>query len=163
MAFQVKTKRYHGLLHTMRTMAAEDLRSLYFGFGPTLLGILPYAGISFYTYDTLKTWLMRDPWHVTPDGRLPVSHQLVVGAVAGAAAQTASYPLDVIRRRMQLKNLAVRVPAHRHTVDAFRTIWQSEGLKGLFIGLSINYVKVVPAVSVSFATYEFMKKQLDIK
>lgn len=32
----------------------EGPRTLYRGYLPTVLGVIPYAGVSFFTYDTLK-------------------------------------------------------------------------------------------------------------
>lgn len=32
----------------------ESLLAFYRGYLPTLLGVIPYAGLSFFTYDTLK-------------------------------------------------------------------------------------------------------------
>lgn len=32
----------------------NGLRSLYRGFVPTIIGVIPYAGTSFFTYETLK-------------------------------------------------------------------------------------------------------------
>jgi solute carrier family 25 phosphate transporter 23/24/25/41 len=49
---------------------------------------------------------------------------------------------------------------HKSTWGALKTIFQHEGFRGLFTGLSINYMKVVPAVAISFTTYESMKKWL---
>ncbi len=37
-----------------RTYLEEGLRGLYRGATPTLLGILPYSGLKFYAYQTLK-------------------------------------------------------------------------------------------------------------
>ena len=78
------------------------VRALYRGFLPTIAGIVPYAGISFFTYDTLKTVRTRAHRDV------PVSsvERLVMGAIAGAVAQTVAYPLDLVRRRMQVHGLA---------------------------------------------------------
>jgi len=87
-------------------------------------------------------------------------YQLSAGAIAGALAQTVAYPLDVVRRRMQLVGMARVVPQYSSTADALRAIWRTEGIRGLFIGVSINYFKVVPATALSFASYEYMKKQL---
>ena len=113
------------------------LRKLYTGFGTTVLGIIPYAGVSFATYDTLKRLTL--PYY--PDGHVPIVIRLVWGACAGAAAQTASYPLDVIRRRMQLFGLSSTLPHYRNTWDAAKSIIRKEGVRGLFVGLSINYIK----------------------
>ena len=45
--------------HTIRSVLASTVRSegipgLYKGIGPTLFGILPYAGLKFYVYQSLK-------------------------------------------------------------------------------------------------------------
>ena len=38
----------------------EGLLSLYRGLTPTLLGVIPYAGTSFFTYETLKGWCQQN-------------------------------------------------------------------------------------------------------
>lgn len=37
-----------------RTYRKEGLRGFYRGYFPTVLGVIPYAGASFFTYETLK-------------------------------------------------------------------------------------------------------------
>lgn len=46
---------YRGILHVFYDMVRWDgFLSLYRGFIPTLLGIIPYAGTTFFTYETCK-------------------------------------------------------------------------------------------------------------
>lgn len=40
----------------------EGPRTLYRGYIPTLLGVIPYAGMSFFTYDTLKREYFSKSW-----------------------------------------------------------------------------------------------------
>lgn len=47
------------------------------------------------------------------------------------------------------------------TLNAFQVILKSEGVMGLYRGCLPNYLKVVPAVSVSFVSYEFVKNILE--
>jgi Mitochondrial carrier protein len=57
--------------------------------------------------------------------------------------QTVTYPLDLVRRRMQVQALAAAgAPALGNTWTALRDIARSQGWRGLFSGLSINYMKV---------------------
>jgi len=42
----------------------------------------------------------------------------------------------------------------------FVNIWNNEGVRGLYRGLVPNIIKVVPAVSISYAVYENMKKYM---
>lgn len=44
----------------------------------------------------------------------------------------------------------------------FRHIVQTEGPSGLYRGLGPNFLKVIPAVSISYVVYEHMKKQLGV-
>jgi len=42
-------------------------------------------------------------------------------------------------------------------------IYKEEGLvRGLYRGMSINYLRAIPMVSVSFTTYELMKQLLKL-
>lgn len=53
--FFVVLFRYSNILHVfVRISREEGLKTLYRGFTPTILGVVPYAGLSFFTYETLK-------------------------------------------------------------------------------------------------------------
>ncbi|KFB40423.1 hypothetical protein ZHAS_00007902 [Anopheles sinensis] len=113
LAFQVTGEhRYNGIAHTAITIFRTEggLRALYRGFVPTLMGMVPYAGFSFYCFEMLKFVCMKYAPGVTckkcdrnTGGLvLTVPAKLLCGGFAGAVAQSFSYPLDVTRRRMQL-------------------------------------------------------------
>ena len=82
------------------TVRREGVRGIYRGISPTLAGILPYAGLKFYVYQSLKQQYRSTEGHSAP--RLPIAVMLTFGAGAGLIAQTATYPLDVVRRQMQV-------------------------------------------------------------
>uniref|UniRef100_A0A673TA61 Solute carrier family 25 member 42 n=2 Tax=Suricata suricatta TaxID=37032 RepID=A0A673TA61_SURSU len=47
---------YSNIFHVfIRISREEGLKTLYHGFTPTVLGVIPYAGLSFFTYETLKS------------------------------------------------------------------------------------------------------------
>lgn len=75
----------------------EGPRTLYRGYWATILGVIPYAGMSFFTYDTLK----KEYFILTGDTTPNTVISLVFGATAGIVGQSSSYPLDIVRRRMQ--------------------------------------------------------------
>ena len=146
------------------------------GFSPTLVGMLPYAGFSFLTHDTAGdilrlpplapyTTLPRAPNTPTSEqarpARLTNAAELVAGALAGLVSQTAAYPLEVIRRRMQVGG-AVGTGERRGMRETARAIWLERGEPGFFVGLGIGYLKVVPMVAVSFWVYERTKRGLGI-
>ncbi|KAF5026696.1 hypothetical protein F66182_1203 [Fusarium sp. NRRL 66182] len=144
------------------------LINFYRGFAPTVMGMLPYAGMSFLTHDTVGD-ILRSPSlakHTTlpkkanhPEGKpapLKSWAELTAGGIAGLISQTASYPLEVIRRRMQVGG-AVGDGRRLRIGETAGMIFRERGFPGFFVGLTIGYVKVFPMAAVAFFTYERMK------
>jgi solute carrier family 25 protein 16 len=82
----------------------------------------------------------------------------------GAIAQTFSYPLDVARRRMQLSMVNKETQKYsKGFIETLRLVYNEYGVKkGLYRGMSINYIRAIPMVAVSFSTYELMKQNLGL-
>ncbi|KAL8787282.1 MAG: hypothetical protein Q9195_007841 [Heterodermia aff. obscurata] len=147
----------------------SGLVNFYRGFSPTLVGMVPYAGISFLTHDTAGDWLRSPalaPYTMTTStttGRPILRYwaELLSGGFAGMVSQTAAYPLEVIRRRMQVGGAVG--DGHRLGMgETTATIWRERGWRGFFVGLGIGYVKVVPMAAVSFFVYERGKVVLGV-
>lgn len=116
---------------------------------------VPYVGLNFAVYESLKDWLIKaKPFGLIEDNELSVTTRLACGAAAGTVGQTVAYPLDVIRRRMQMvgwNNAASVVTGdgrgkapleYNGMVDAFRKTVRHEGFGALYKGLIPNSVKV---------------------
>ncbi|KAI5957460.1 LEU5 [Candida theae] len=160
----------------------QRISNFYRGFAPTIMGMIPYAGVSFYAHDLLHDILRSKPlreYTVQPatdkststsvktkssrESRpsLKAYAQLVAGGISGLFSQTAAYPFELIRRRMQVGG-AVGGGHFLSFKNTARLIYRESGFKGFFIGLSIGYMKVVPMFACSFFVYERMKKFLGI-
>eukprot|EP01102_Stenamoeba_stenopodia_P020405 TRINITY_DN7918_c0_g1_i1.p1 TRINITY_DN7918_c0_g1~~TRINITY_DN7918_c0_g1_i1.p1 ORF type:complete len:355 (-),score=56.56 TRINITY_DN7918_c0_g1_i1:9-1073(-) len=155
--------RYRGILHGLACVVREEgPLALYRGIWPSVLGVVPYVGIDLALYDSLKRYVSR----FNDDGKPTTLQILCCGAFAGSVAQTVAYPLDLIRRRLQVQEfMRDRLdPAQRYkgTTDAFVKIYRAEGLVGYFRGLWPNYIKVVPSISVTFLIFENLKLLFDI-
>lgn len=161
-----------------KTVPSFGLANFYRGFAPTLLGMLPYAGMSFLTHDTVSDWLRlpavaqyttipnsEDSRGKLKDGprrpQLTAAAELFSGALAGLVSQTSSYPLEVLRRRMQVGG-AVGDGHRLGIVETARKIWLERGFRGFWVGLTIGYIKVVPLAATSFFVYERLKWWLGI-
>lgn len=152
----------------------SGLVNFYRGFSPTMLGMLPYAGISFLTHDSVgdllrhpsisQYTLIRNAKARTSKGskaQLSAPAELTSGAVAGLISQTASYPMEVIRRRMQVGGAVG--DGHRLTImETAKRIALERGWRGFFVGLSIGYIKIIPMSATSFYVYERGKWMLGI-
>mmetsp|Transcript_25218 Transcript_25218/g.58024 ORF Transcript_25218/g.58024 Transcript_25218/m.58024 type:complete len:649 (-) Transcript_25218:43-1989(-) len=135
----------------------EGFFALWKGLRPTLIGIMPYAGLSFMTFETLKKQFLK--WNVAENPGRSTATRFACGAVAGVVAQASTYPLDIVRRRMQ-----VHPGMYSSELDAFRTIYRKEGLRGgLFKGVTVNLVKGPISVGVSFTVNDLMKTLLGVQ
>jgi solute carrier family 25 protein 16 len=157
------------------------LLNFYRGFTVTIVGILPYAGMSFLVWGYLRARFLP-PSPTSKSGgsgkRKSTSvADLAVGAVSGAIAQTASYPFEVVRRRMQVGGLTNPGRWMRWDETA-RSVWRDAvarvppgttglrrslaGAQGFYVGLTIGYLKVVPMSAVSYMVWEAGKRALGV-
>ncbi|CAL9211158.1 unnamed protein product [Musa hybrid cultivar] len=148
---------YQGILDCILKMYRKSgLRGLYRGVGPSLYGIFPYSGLKFYFYEELKM-------HVPEEHKKDVVVKLACGSVAGLLGQTITYPLDVVRRQMQVQALSTsNNEVGKGTFETLVMIIRTQGWKQLFSGLSINYLKVAPSVAIGFTVYDAMKSWLKV-
>ncbi|XP_050376322.1 calcium-dependent mitochondrial ATP-magnesium/phosphate carrier protein 2-like isoform X1 [Argentina anserina] len=144
---------------TKEILTHEGPRAFYKGLLPSLLGIVPYAGIDLAAYETLKDMSKTYFLHDNSDPGPLI--QLGCGTVSGALGATCVYPLQVIRTRMQAQRSNTG-EAYRGISDVFWRTLQREGYRGFYKGLFPNLLKVVPAASITYMVYEAMKKKLDL-
>mmetsp|Transcript_74983 Transcript_74983/g.175971 ORF Transcript_74983/g.175971 Transcript_74983/m.175971 type:complete len:196 (+) Transcript_74983:383-970(+) len=120
------------------------------------LGIIPYAGITFFTFETLKKTVMTE----FKQDELSLPQRMACGATAGLVGQSATYPLDITRRRMQTDGFL----NDRKQLGIWGTMKEvaiNQGIrKGLYKGLSMNWFKGPVAVGISFTTFETLKALL---
>ena len=151
-----------GVWSAMYTVVrTEGPLALYRGIVPSLVGIMPYVGIDFAVYDVLRDMLPRR----APGSDEPtVLGKLAAGGVAGACAQTVAYPLDTVRRILQVQDTvhavqtAPRSEAYTGMLDCLVRLVRRDGVLALYSGLGANYLKVVPSVGVSFVVFEATKQ-----
>ncbi|KAA8527466.1 hypothetical protein F0562_034819 [Nyssa sinensis] len=152
----------------------RGFQGLYAGLSPTLVEIVPYAGLQFGTYDTFKRWTME--WNrfrssnASMANDAPSSFQLFLcGLAAGTCAKAVCHPLDVVKKRFQIEGLQrhpkygarVEHRAYKNMYDALGRILQMEGWAGLYKGIVPSIVKAAPAGAVTFVAYEFTSDWLE--
>ncbi|KAK7366692.1 hypothetical protein VNO80_08689 [Phaseolus coccineus] len=172
---EASPRQYRGIYHALSTVFREEgPRALYKGWLPSVIGVIPYVGLNFAVYESLKDWLIRSkPFGLAQDSELSVTTRLACGAAAGTVGQTVAYPLDVIRRRMQMVGWKDAAPVvagegksimeYSGMVDAFRKTVHHEGFGALYKGLVPNSVKVVPSIAIAFVSYEMVKDILGVE
>jgi solute carrier family 25 phosphate transporter 23/24/25/41 len=150
---------------------AEGLRGFYSGIAPTLLVAIPNFGVSYTVYGSLKEHLLDDDLFYnlrkidsdSGENKLGMVLTLLCGASSGILATLITFPMDTIRRRMQVQNLHVLDPKQRLTSrQQFSKLFFEEGLSSLYRGLTPEILKVVPMVGTMFVVYEWAKGMLRV-
>ena len=145
--------------HLRVLLRSGGVRGLYSGIGPTLVGIVPYGGVSFATFESLKALYRRrelgDDSATSAADSMPTTHKLLAGGASGFLAQTVTYPLHVVRRRMQVYG------GEKYSEGLFqslKTIYATEGIKrGLFRGVGLTWIKAPVAAAVGFTANDALQ------
>ena len=77
--------------------------------------------------------------------------------MAGLASSTLTFPLDLVRRRMQLEGQKGAQRKYFSYAEVFRTVYRRQGLLGFYQGIWPEYFKVIPGVAIAFCIYELAK------
>ncbi|KAJ8541385.1 hypothetical protein K7X08_002201 [Anisodus acutangulus] len=157
--------------HVIRT---EGFFSLYKGLVPSILSMAPAAAVFYSVYDILKSAYLHSPeggkriQYMKQQGaelnafdqlELGPMRTLLHGAIAGACAEAATYPFEVIRRQLQLQGRASKLSS----LATCAKIVEHGGVPALYAGLIPSLLQVLPSASISYFVYEFMKIVLKVE
>ncbi|KAK7410268.1 hypothetical protein VNO78_00923 [Psophocarpus tetragonolobus] len=152
----VQSDIYHGLLHAfMKIIQEEGPAALYRGLAASLIGVVPYAATNYFAYDTLKKAYRK----IFKQQKVGNIETLLIGSAAGAFSSSATFPLEVARKQMQLGTFSGRL-VYKDVFHALACILEQEGIQGLYRGLAPSCMKLVPAAGISFMCYEACKRIL---
>lgn len=136
----------------------EGVRGFFRGLAPALIQIAPYMGAFFAFYEGLKPAAGQLAGEV---GQSLGAGDAAAGVVAAVAAKTFVFPLDLVRKRIQVQGptrsryVHKNIPAYDGSVTrTLRTILRTEGVRGLYRGLTVSLMKAAPANAITMWTYE---------
>jgi len=153
-AAQGKEKIYSSLRAAIRDIAVnEGPRGFFQGLSAGVGQIIPYMGIFFATYETLRP--------ILGSLELPFgSGDATSGVIASVIAKTGVFPLDLIRKRLQVQGpnrsryVYHNIPVYKGVFRTMKSIIKAEGPRGLYRGLTVSLFKAAPASAVTMWTYE---------
>eukprot|EP00741_Cyanophora_paradoxa_P021351 tig00021348_g20610.t1 len=151
---QVDPTRYANPVEAFRKIvAAEGVAALYKGIPARMLYVAPAAAVSFAVYEEVKSALRPREGHAHWLSPLVPLAAGFAARVFGTATRT---PFDVVKQRLQVQGSSAGV--YKGTVDAFRTIARSEGLRGMFAGYGVTLLRDAPFAMIYFTSYELFKR-----
>ena len=133
----------------MKITHASGARGLYSGLSPSLIGIVPYAGVDLAVYGTVRDRWIREHPNQKP-GDLAV---LCIGAFSSFCGQIIAYPLQLVRTKLQSSGVE-GMERYDGMMDCFKRVMKAEGPLGFYRGIGANFMKGIPAVGIGYVAYE---------
>ena len=129
-----------------RIYKKEGVRGVNRGMVTTLIRETPGFGVYFLAYDVLTRRLGCEP-----DDRYMIPKLLFAGGMAGIASWISTYPVDVIKSRLQADGVG-GVNQYSSIVDCVRQSIRKEGYMVFTRGLTSTLLRAFPVNAATFAT-----------
>lgn len=71
-----------------------------------------------------------------------------------------SYPIDIVKSKMQTDSLNPKEQQYKGTLDCFKKIYQTNGIKGFFRGFTPTILRAAPVNACTFYTFELVLRYL---
>ncbi len=153
--------RYRGTLHCLTTIArTEGVRGLLKGYTIGVAVYGPFAGVYFGCYEHMKVVMTNVLNGYKAGGsynkdNLPFPAVMFCGAWAGTWSAFVTCPLDVIKTRYQVSE---GESAFANSRQAAKQLLATEGVAGLFKGLTARVLWMAPGSAITIAAYEILKR-----
>jgi len=150
--------KYKGVIDCFRVVYREEgMMAFYKGLSTSIIGVIPFAGGTFMSYEVLDR-----AWGKPKDKMTPMEN-FINGCLAAAFAQTFSFPFDTIRKKLQAQSKTVSAEMQPDVefngmFDAFKQTVKKLGFLGLWAGTTANLAKVAPYAGIMFASFEACKR-----
>lgn len=124
----------------------EGALGFYRGLNTALVSMTVYSGLMFWIYESSRLFLNR----VDLDPKILEFVEPLCGSFAGFTAKAVVFPLDLIRKRLQ-----VNVLRNKNFIIFGWHITKREGLRGLYKGFFASVLKTAPTTGISMWSYEY--------
>ncbi|KAG8662751.1 folate transporter 1, chloroplastic isoform X3 [Manihot esculenta] len=165
-----QTQAYSGLYDALKTiMKDEGWSALYKGIVPGLFLQVSHGAIQFTAYEELRKVIVdykskgsRRNYKTSDADPLNSVDYAVLGGSSKLAAIILTYPFQVIRARLQQRPSTDGVPKYMDSWHVVKETARFEGFGGFYRGITPNFLKNVPAASITFVVYENVLKLLKL-
>jgi solute carrier family 25 thiamine pyrophosphate transporter 19 len=143
----------------------SSYRVFYSGSLVALASTLPMTLIALPVYDMLKPVFES---MVTPvSGKLDyvndynnIISRFGAGTISGMIAMAAVYPLDTIKKCMQVIGTRGYGSIDRSIATATSSIYKAYGIRGFYRGIHLSMIKALPAVYLQFILYDHLRSKV---
>ena len=150
---------YNGPVDCLKkVIATEGPLAVYAGLIPSLVGIVPYAGIELSANSIIKENISS---YLESRGQeAGVAVLLFSGMTSSTLAMFLTYPLNLIRTKVQANGLLPKEKRYTGVSHIVKSIYQKDGWKGFYRGIIPNLLKVIPSTGISYTSYQYFNDVL---
>lgn len=134
-------------------LKSEGPIAFYRSFTTQLSMNIPFQAVHFMCYEVSQDILNPSR------GYDPRSHG-ISGAIAGGSAAIVTMPLDVCKTLLNTQEHCSRTNSISYVNGmraAFQTVYEFQGIRGYFRGITARVFYQMPATAISWSIYEFFK------
>lgn len=145
--------RHHGVFGLWRGQMGTLIRET----GGSAAWFGSYEGVSaIFRKSNRHNLSPDDEEHASTDNApLPVWQQMLAGAAAGVGYNFIFYPADTIKSRMQTEDVTLSLSGEKRSfLHVGKSVWQQQGLRGLYRGCGITVARSAPSSAFIFSVYE---------
>lgn len=160
-AAQGRERIYRSLFGSIREIAKHEGAAGFFrGCSAAVTQVVPYMGLFFTAYEALRPTMAH--LDSLPFG----TNDAAAGVVASVLAKSGVFPLDLVRKRLQVQGptrtryVHRNIPEYNGVIKSIAMILRTQGVRGLYRGLTVSLLKAAPASAVTMWTYERALKLL---
>jgi len=147
---------YTSVRHSITQILRDEGASGYYrGVFTSLLQIAPYMGLLFGTYEATRNSLSSTLV------LSPRTSDFVAGGIAGIISKSTVFPLDTIRKRLQVQGptreryIHKDIPIYSQGIlHCAKDIIRNEGVRGLYKGLAVALLKSGPSAAVTLWVFD---------
>ena len=152
---------FRGAFHCYRLIFREEgFFKVWKGYCVTLAALVPNVAITFALYDVFRGIIINAKKTKSDDSAFV---QLLsnggAGSLAGIIANLVTYPLDTVKRRIQVQNEGRTEKLYKGALDCLKKLPAKEGVGALYAGIVPHLLKIAPAAAVQFAAYDFLRER----
>lgn len=142
----LESKKFLTMRDSCREIYAQrGLNGFFVGVRPSLLSVVANLGVFFWSYSIARSITSeisrrthKNVWGV----------EAICGFVAGATSKAVTFPLDTLRKRVQVSSQA-------SAISMLVKHYKLHGVRGFYRGFGVSILKTAPTSALSIAIYEY--------
>ncbi|KAI3878336.1 hypothetical protein MKX03_021796 [Papaver bracteatum] len=147
-----EARQFKGIVHFLSSIRKKDgIKGIYRGLPASLHGMIVHRGLYFGGFDTVKEKMSEKS-----ELELQLWKRWVAAQAVTTTAGLLSYPLDTVRRRMMMQS-GLEKPMYQSTLDCWKTIYRTEGVRSYYRGAVSNTFRSTGAAAI-LVLYDEVKK-----